>query len=107
MDSTPNDGYFEAYWPRGVRKVTSKQLAPRPATLDGKRIAFLWDYLFRGDAMYGVIQEEFTKRYPGISFSHWDEWGSIHGNDERRMVAELPAKLKAAGIDAVITSVAA
>ena len=107
MNPTPNDGYFEAYWPRGARRVTTKQLAPRLDTLEGKRIGFAWDYVFRGDVMFAEIEQQFSERYPGISFVGYDEMGNIHGSNERAVVAALPGRLKALGVDAVIIGVAA
>lgn len=108
MTSTStSDGYFEAYWPRGPRQVSAKQLAPRLKTLEGKKVAFLWDFLFRGNEMFDTIEIELNKRYPDMRFVGWREIGNIHGQDERQVVAALPARLKAAGVDAVITAVAA
>ncbi len=107
MTQTPNDGYFEAYWPRGARRVTAKQLAPRLPTLQGKRIAFAWDYVFKGDVMFDEIQRRFSERYPGITFVGPEEIGNIHGSDERAVVAGMPARLKELGADAVIIGVAA
>jgi hypothetical protein len=107
MDRPNEDGYYEAYWPRAARRVKDKQLAPRPASLEGKKVALLWDYLFRGDDIFAIVEEELKKRFPGISFMGWREVGNIHSSDEREMVAALPGRLKAAGVDAVITAVAA
>jgi len=111
MDNDPNDaahdGHFEAYWPRTARRVRSKPLAPRLDTLAGKHVALLWDYLFRGDQIYDTVEEELRKRFPGIRFMGWRDVGNIHGSDERQMIAALPGRLKAAGVDAVITAVAA
>lgn len=107
QETQPNDGYFEAYWPRATRTVKPGELAPRPRTLDGKRVAFLWDFLFRGDEIFAVIEEELRKRFPSIEFLGWKETGNIHGPDERAIIASLPARLKAARVDAVITAVAA
>jgi hypothetical protein len=107
MNPTPNDGWFEAYWPRGPRRVTTKQLAPRLDTLQGKRIAFAWDYVFKGDVIFSEIEKQFAESYPGISFVSYDELGNIHGSDERAVVAALPGRLKALGADAVIVGVAA
>ena len=107
MNHHADEGNFEVYWPRGARRATTKQLAPRPHSLEGKRVAFLWDYLFRGDDIFDVVEEELRKRFKGISFMGWREVGNIHSSDERQMVAALPARLKAAGVDAVITAVAA
>ena len=103
----PNDGHFEAYWPRGARRVTTKQLAPRLDTLEGKRIAFAWDYVFRGDVMFAEIEKQFSERYPGINFVGYEQMGNIHGSDERAVVAALPGRLKSLGVDAVIMGVAA
>jgi hypothetical protein len=102
MNQQSSDGYFETYWPRGARRAITKQLAPRLKTLEGKRVAFLWDFLFRGDEMFDAIEQELRRRFAGISFLGWKEIGNIHGNDERKTVSE-----KAAGVDAVITAVAA
>lgn len=103
----PEDGYFEAYWPRGPRRVHARPLARRLPTLDGKRIAFLWDYLFRGDVMFDIVERQLREMHAGMSFFGWREAGNIHGSDERERVAALPARLKAAGVDAVIVAVAA
>lgn len=107
MDRKTDEGYFEAYWPRAARRMKTRPLAPRHASLEGKHVALLWDYLFRGDNIFDVLEEELRKRFPGIRFMGWREIGNIHGSDERQVVAALPARLQAAGVDAVITAVAA
>ncbi len=33
----------------------------------------------------------------------WKEFGSTHGADEREILANLPAKMKTLGVDAVIS----
>jgi hypothetical protein len=107
MTTPQDDGFFEAYWPRGARRVVAKRLAPRLRSLDGKCIAFLWDYLFRGDRIFDALEEALRRRFAGMRFIGWREIGNIHGDDERRMVAALPARLQALGVDAVVTAVAA
>jgi hypothetical protein len=107
IESQPEQSHFEAYWPRAAARGKAKPLAPRLPTLAGKRVAFLWDFLFRGDDIYAIVEEELRKRFDGISFMGWQEIGNIHGGDERKIVAGLPARLRAGGVDAVITSVAA
>lgn len=107
IDTQPEQSYFEAYWPRAAARGKAKPLAKRPASLAGKRVALLWDFLFRGDDIYVIVEKELRKRFADISFMGWQEIGNIHGGDERQIVAALPARLKAAGVDAVITSVAA
>lgn len=90
-------------WPRSARTITSRPLAARLASLEGKRIAFLWDYLFRGDEIWELIKAELSSRFAGIRFIDWDQFGSTHGEDEHRVLAELPDKLKSLGIDAVVS----
>lgn len=107
MDQPHSEGCFAALWPRSPRHSRTKQLAPRHKTLDGRVIAQLWDYLFRGDEVYEALEEGLRERFPGVRFIHWSEIGNIHGSDERQMIAALPGRLKAAGVDAVITSMAA
>jgi hypothetical protein len=90
-------------WPRSARTITSRPLAARLASLEGKRVAFLWDYLFRGDEIWDLLKAELASRFPGISFVDWDQFGSTHGEDEHRVLAELPGKLKALQVDAVVS----
>ncbi len=105
--TTPNDGYFEAYWPRAPRRMASKPLAKRLDTLAGKHVALLWDFLFRGDEIFETVQAELSKQFPGVRFMNWRDVGNIHGSDERKVMAALPGRLKEARVDAVITAVAA
>lgn len=102
-----NDGHYEVYWPRTARQVKRKSLAPRPATLDGKVVAQIWDFLFRGDAVFELVEEGLKARYPGIRFVSWKEFGNTHGSDEREVIKALPAKLRSLGVDAVISGIAA
>ena len=38
-----------------------------------------------------------------MKFVDHDEFGSTHGDDEHQVLAELPAKLKAMKVDAVVS----
>ena len=96
-------GKYAVVWPRSERAVEIKALAPRLATLEGKTIAFLWDYLFRGDEIWPILTEELGRRYPGMRFIGWEEFGSTHGDEEHAVLAALPGKLKSLGVDAVVS----
>ena len=96
-------GTYAVVWPRSAKSVEVKPLSPRLATLEGKCVAFLWDYLFRGDEIWPLLSEELSRRYPGIRFIGWEEFGSTHGDEEHQVLAELPAKLRALKVDAVIS----
>ena len=98
-----NDGYYEVLWPRTPRQVKRKSLAPRLATLEGKTIAQLWDFLFRGDEVFALLEEGLKQRFPGVRFISWKEFGNTHGRNEREVLAGLPQRLKELGADAVIS----
>ncbi|MGH8620448.1 MAG: UGSC family (seleno)protein [Burkholderiales bacterium] len=94
---------YKAVWPRGPRQAKVKPLAKRLDTLDGKKIAWLWDYVFRGNEVFEQLEATLSARYPGVKFVNWAEFGNTHGSDERAVVAALPEKLKAMGVDAVVS----
>ena len=105
--SEESTGLYEVYWPRGARRRRSVSLAPRLGDLNGKRIGQLWDYIFRGDEVFAALEEGIKARYPGVEFVSWKEFGNMHGDNERQLVADLPNKLKALGVDGVISAMAA
>lgn len=106
MEQRENDGYYEAYWPRGPRQQRVRPIAPRLDSLEGKTVAQLWDQLFKGDVVFDVLEEGLRKRYPGIKFVSWRDFGSTHGGEEREVLAKLPQRLKELGVDAVISGMA-
>ena len=106
MPNLNNDGNFECYWPRAERRQARKALAPRLDTLAGKTVAFVWDYVFRGDEIFQILQEGLTARFPGIRFIDYKVFGNTHGRDERTVVAGLPARMKELGVDAVVSGMA-
>ena len=103
MSETDTDGHYEVYWPRSPRLSKIRPLARRLDTLAGKKIAFLWDFLFRGDEVFAILEEELNARFPGISFVDWREFGNTHGTDERKVVAALPERFQDLWVDAAIS----
>jgi hypothetical protein len=98
-----NSSDYAVVWPRSAKAVDIKPLAKRLDTIDGKTIAFLWDDLFRGDEIWPILKEELSKRHAGVSFIDHDQFGSTHGEDEHRVLSELPGKIKSMKIDAVVS----
>lgn len=94
---------YKALWPRSPRQAKAKPLAKRLDTLEGKTVAWLWDYLFRGDEVFAELEKNLKARYPSVKFVHWREFGNTHGSEEREIVAALPQTLKAKGVDAVVS----
>jgi len=103
MAQEANDGYYEVVWPRAARTAKRRALAARLGSLEGKTIAHLWDFLFRGDEVFALLEEGLAARYPGIRFVGWREVGNTHAADERQMIAALPGRLRSMGVDAVIS----
>lgn len=99
MEST-----FEVVWPKSPRGVQTRPLADRLDTLNGKRVAFLWDHLFRGDEIFPVVEAELIERFPGVEIVGYDVFGNTHGGDEKEMVAGLPNGLSSRHIDAVVSA---
>ena len=106
MSQVQSDGYYEVFWPRAERQQKRRALAPRLESLEGKTVAQLWDFLFRGDEIFDTLEEALKARYPGVKFVSWREFGNTHGREERQVVAALPERLKALGVDAVISGMA-
>jgi hypothetical protein len=94
---------YSVHWPRALRTQAVEPVAPRIDGLSGKVVAFVWDYLFRGDEIFAMLRRELTQRFPDIRFIGHEEFGSTHGSDEREVLARLPEKLKALKVDAVIS----
>ena len=94
---------YEALWPRSPRQVGVKPLARRLESLEGKTVAQLWDYVFRGDEVFGLLEKELSAKYPGMRFINWREFGNTHGSDEHQVLAALPTRLKELKVDAVIS----
>ena len=84
--------------------------AAAPVTMNvatGRRIGFVWDHVFRGDEIFGIIEENLRKRDPGLTFVGFEAFGDIHGRDAAEVVAALPSRLRAEEVDAVIVGVGA
>lgn len=107
MSKDSHEGHFKVLWPRAARQVKQKSLAPRLGTLEGKTIAQLWDYLFRGDKVFDALEEGIKARYPGARFVKWSEFGNMHGANEMELLAGLPQRFKELGVDAAISAIAA
>mgnify|MGYP006290619663 CR=1 FL=1 len=106
MVQEANDGYYEALWPRSPRQQRTRALAPRLDTLNGKVVAQLWDELFKGDIVFTLLEEGLKQRFPDVKFVSWREFGSTHGANEKAALEALPEKLRAHGVDAVLSGMA-
>ncbi len=94
---------YDVVWPRSPRGVQTQRGADRLDTLDGKRVAFLWDYVFRGDELFPILAEELTGRFDDIEIISYEEFGNLHGADEKQRVKNLPKELRRRQVDAVVS----
>jgi hypothetical protein len=97
---------YEALWPLARRTAGDIGMTVRRPQ-DGMRVGFLWDYVFRGDEMFTVLERELPKHLPGPTFVSYETFGNIHGHDEREVLAVLGDRLREKEIDAVIAGVGA
>ena len=100
------DQQFEVFWPRSPRQTGIKPLAGRLETLNGRTIAQIWDYLFKGDVVFEHLEQAIKEKFPTVKFVSWREFGSTHGGDEKEAIAEFAKKFKEFGVDAVISGMA-
>ena len=100
---------YEVVWPLGRCVSPPLTLAPPVEDLNGKTVCEFWGWVYRGDQIFPIINEELRKRYPRIKIVDFQETGDSHGNNimERDYVSRLPAMLADHDADAVIAGVGA
>lgn len=95
---------YDVVWPRSPSGIQRQRQAARLESLDGARVAFLWDYLFRGDELFPVLERELTRRFPDIEIVGYEEFGNLHGADEKERVGQLGGQLHRRHVDAVVSA---
>ncbi len=96
---------YKVVWPLGKLVSQTVDLAPRIADLRNKTICELSDYGFRSEAIFPLLREALSRRYPGIKFIEYTNFGNTHGPQETEMIAGLAEKLHQYNCDAVISGV--
>lgn len=84
-------------------------LAPRLPSLSGKRVAFVFDYAFRGDEMFPEFRAQARQRFEDVTFLDPDKFGNFHGPAEEgeEAMARLAKSLEDQEFDAAIVGVGA
>lgn len=89
--------------PAAVQAIQEKNVAASLPDLNGKIIGELWNHGFRGDETFPLIEELIRKKFPGVRFVSYENFGNFHDpSREEAMMGALPAKLKKFKCDAVI-----
>ncbi len=94
---------YEVVWPKSAMGIQPQRSAPRLDSFDGSRIAFLWDYVFRGDELFPALERALLDRFHGVEIVGYQEFGNTHGADEKERIATLPQFLRDRHIDAVVS----
>lgn len=94
---------FDVVWPQSPQAVQRRRRALKLTSLQGKRIAFLSDYLFRGDELFPVLDRELRRRFDGVEIVGYEAFGNLHGADEKARVGRLPEELRSRQVDAVVS----
>jgi hypothetical protein len=101
---------FEVVSPLGRHGGLDPQvLAGRLPDLTGRRVAFVWDHVFKGEEMFGHFVTAAQQRYEGMEFLPHPTFGNIHGTtvEEHDAIQKLPERLIEQRIDAAIVGVGA
>lgn len=94
---------YDVVWPQSPRGIQKRRNAARLESLSDARVAFLWDYVFRGDELFPVLEQELTRRFPDIEIVGFEEFGNLHGADEKERVGRLGEELHRRHVDAVVS----
>ena len=98
---------FDVVWPVGARPTASSAAAARLSDLNGRKVAFVWDYIFRGDEMFELIKADLRRRFPSVEFVDHAAFGNIHGAHELEELEALPERLAEHEVDAAVVGVGA
>lgn len=93
----------EVVWPLGKGASRPQPLAPRLDTLEDKTICGTYNGSFYFNQTWPLIQELLKKKYPGIKFVGWEEFGIITDKERGAVLNALPDKFKKYSCDAVIS----
>ena len=104
---TRSTEHSSALWPGGDSAVAPIEPAPRPGGLDGRRVGFLWNHVFRGEEIFPLLARRLEAEFEGVELVGFDAFGSTFGGDEHAVVEALPSRLRDLGVDAVISGVGA
>lgn len=98
---------YDVLSPVGAHVVAEVPPTRPVRDLSGATICELWDRVFEGDRMYAIIEDELRRRFPGIRFVSYDEFGNTHQAEESAVLDRLADRLRGHGCDAVISAVGA
>jgi hypothetical protein len=72
-------------------------LSPGLGDLDGRRIAFIWNYLFRGDEAFELARQSLLRGHQDVEFVDYEIFGNLDDNAE--LLEEIPDRLRELEVD--------
>ena len=105
LKSHMNEPSFDVVHPVSCRPVVARTSNADLPGLAGKKIALVWDYLFRGDDVFRLVKEHFQAEGARVEFVDHEVFGDIHGHDE--LLDQLPSRLEEMGVDGTIVATGA
>src|SRR5688572_300429 len=93
---------YDVVWPLGKSAREDIAFGERVVDLNGKTVAEVADKPQQVLA-FPVLRDELRRRFPAVNIVEYPTFGFTHGPDERKVVEELPARLKEYGVDVVIS----
>ena len=97
---------YEVVYPLGVRGQSDREVAASLPDLNGKTIGMLWNYAFRGNEVFPIVEEELKRRYPDVRVVPYEVFGNFHDPAyEAENMAALPGRIREQGCDAVIAGI--
>jgi hypothetical protein len=97
---------YEVVYPLGRRMRPAGTGSKRPRTLDGVTIGELSNNKFDSKYVFETIEKGLRKRFPGVKFVSFEQFGNVYGPQEAEVIRDLPSRLKRYHCDVVISGMA-
>ena len=98
---------FDVISPAGTPTVAASGAAARLTDLNGKRIAEIWNGVFKGDRTFPIVRAQLQARFPRVEIVPFTEFPFLAGDDrpnaQQAVGREIGALVKAKGCDAIIS----
>jgi hypothetical protein len=100
---------YQVVWPLGRTVAPEIDVSGGVGSLDDKKVAFVWDYLFRGREMFEIIKRVVSEQFPRAEFVDYEAFGNIHGsdNEEKANLENLPKRMHEHGATCAVVAVGA
>ena len=93
--------------PLGVQVIEQKTAAPRLPDLAGKKVAEIWNGVFKGEETFPVMREMFRRRFPQTTIVPYTEFPHFPGDDrpqaQQEVARQIAQLVREKGCDAIIS----